>query len=52
LPASTNRVDLKGIAVGDARADLRFERRGEDVRVDVLDVRGNLRVETGEGESF
>ncbi|HSP55404.1 MAG TPA: glycogen debranching N-terminal domain-containing protein [Dehalococcoidia bacterium] len=44
LPAWLHAVALHGLRVGGAEADLFFERRGQDVAVQVVDVRGDLQV--------
>jgi glycogen debranching enzyme len=45
LPAQISRIEVKRLRVGDAQMDLSFERSGEAVRVEVQQVRGDLRVE-------
>ncbi len=44
LPEWLHAVALHGLRVGAAEADLFYERRGEDVAVQVVDVRGDLQV--------
>ncbi len=44
LPEVAHHVVLRGIRVGGASADLRFQRTSHGVAVDVLDVRGELDV--------
>jgi glycogen debranching enzyme len=44
LPSSVDFIELTGIGVAGAAADLRFERRGDDVMVRTLAVRGGLEV--------
>ncbi len=48
LPTPIEALEMRGLAVGDARAHLRFERRGDATRVDVLGVEGELDVVIGE----
>jgi glycogen debranching enzyme len=44
LPSSVDFIELTGIGVAGAAADLRFERRGDGVTVRTLAVRGGLEV--------
>jgi glycogen debranching enzyme len=48
LPEFVNTVEIRGLRIGEARADLRFERAGEGIEVKVMKVDGmlDLRVET------
>ena len=45
LPGFVNWVELRGLRVGQARASLRFARSGDGVKVDTLDVQGELKVD-------
>jgi hypothetical protein len=45
LPAFVNRVEIRRLGIGEARADLRFERAGEKIEVKVLKVDGALDLE-------
>ena len=45
LPPWLQAVALHGLRVGKASADLFYERRGTEVAVEVVDVRGDLEVE-------
>ncbi len=44
LPSFVNEIELRGLRVGDARADLRFKRTAKGVTVNTLDVRGQLNI--------
>ncbi|HSP55994.1 MAG TPA: amylo-alpha-1,6-glucosidase, partial [Dehalococcoidia bacterium] len=44
LPEWLHAVAIHALRVGSAEADVFFERRGEDVAVQVVDVRGDLQV--------
>ena len=44
LPDHVNHVEIRRLGVGEARADLRFERAGEGIEVKVLKVDGTLDV--------
>jgi len=45
LPDWLESVNVNALRVGDAEVDLRYRRRGGHTRVDVVDIRGDLRVE-------
>jgi glycogen debranching enzyme len=45
LPDFVGRVDVRGLRVGDAEADLLYQRRGSGTWATVRDVRGGLEVE-------
>jgi glycogen debranching enzyme len=45
LPEWLTAVTINGLKVGDAEVDLRYKRRAETTRVEVLDVRGDLKIE-------
>jgi glycogen debranching enzyme len=45
LPSWLGSVQVKSLRVGEAEVDLHYHRRGGQTRVDVLDIRGDLRVE-------
>jgi len=42
LPDFVNHVEIRRLGIGEARADLRFEREGQRVEVKVLEVDGTL----------
>jgi hypothetical protein len=42
LPEFINRVEIRRLGIGEAIADLRFERAGEGIEVKVLKVDGRL----------
>jgi glycogen debranching enzyme len=44
LPDFVNRVEVRRLGIGEARADLRFERAGEKIEVKVLKIDGALDV--------
>ena len=44
LPEHVNHVEIRRLGVGEARADLRFERAGKEIEVKVLKVDGTLDV--------
>jgi hypothetical protein len=44
LPSRLERVDVTGLALGDARIDLRFERAGEHVTLADARVEGDAEV--------
>ena len=48
LPAFVDRLRLRGLAVGSATADLRFEREGEGTTVTVERIQGDLDVLVGD----
>jgi glycogen debranching enzyme len=50
LPAGCGWLEWRRLRVGEARADLRFERDGAEVRVRVLGVEGDLEVEAAKGK--
>lgn len=45
LPEWLEVVQVNGLKVGDAQVDLRYRRRAQETRLEVLDVRGHLKVE-------
>jgi glycogen debranching enzyme len=45
LPDWLQSVNVNALRVGNAEVDLRYRRRGAHTRVDVIDIRGDLRVE-------
>ena len=45
LPDWLESVNVNALRVGDAEVDLRYRRRGGHTRVNVIDIRGDLRVE-------
>jgi glycogen debranching enzyme len=45
LPEWLSAVTINGLKVGDAEVDLRYKRRAETTRVEVLDVRGDLKID-------
>ncbi|OLC57231.1 MAG: hypothetical protein AUH85_03745 [Chloroflexi bacterium 13_1_40CM_4_68_4] len=46
LPENVGQLELRGMRVGEAAVDLRFERVGEEVRLDASVRHGDLTVET------
>jgi glycogen debranching enzyme len=44
LPDFVNRVEIRRLGIGEARADLRFQRAGEKIEVEVLKIDGKLDV--------
>jgi glycogen debranching enzyme len=44
LPDFVNRVEIRRLGIGEARADLRFKRAGERIEVEVLKIDGRLDV--------
>jgi glycogen debranching enzyme len=51
LPQWTSWLEVRRLKVGNASVDLRFERAGQDMKVDVLKVDGGLEVLVEPGES-
>jgi glycogen debranching enzyme len=45
LPGWLTNVRVNGLRVGDAEVDLRYKRRADTTRVEIVDVRGDLTVE-------
>jgi hypothetical protein len=45
LPDWLEVVQVNGLKVGDAQVDLRYRRRAHETRLEVLDVRGDLKID-------